>query len=738
MNILPHFNICRVLRVLYSETHHCAKQQNVINSQLKTAQPTKTAGKIMEEIKEESKCLASLAVFRELYNNEKDIYSIICEFLKEIITSQAKHQFTLTEITSLLNETYDFKIPEAVVNTSLNRFKTALIKTDGMFTVSDQTAFNITGKLTDKHNEIKTNNETIIYNLFNFIETEKKTTLTDDEKTTITHSFITFIIDETTTQIFSDYISAYILKEKQNVNFTNQLNTIKEGVVLYTGLKYNTSLNELGSWNTDLTIFLEMEILFHFAGFNGELYQLLFNDMFSLIKEINQASVKKTGKRLIQLKYFSELKNDIEGFFKKAEYIVQGKDKANPSKTAMTTIIDGCKTPADVIVKKTKFYELLKQNSIYEDDYTQYYSAQNHKYNLEDQDLLKELSKKIGVDNLQSDLKYLNYINIHRKGRNDNSFERIGYVLLTGTSNTLRLAWDENLKPNGNIPLASNLSYLTNKFWFKLNKGFGKSEHPKSFDIVTKAQIVLSTQLNDTVSDKFDEFQIKLKNGQITKEEAVSTIATLRREAKKPEDINEDNIENILSSIEESSIETYLKEQDLFKQKAKEHEAENIKLKEKIDENVIIKEKLKEDIKKKEEENEQKENQLKVYRDAEKAKKLSDYQNDQWKDFIKFKRNECYYFVAIAFLTLLPILVGIIFKSVKSLSDWVERLGTYQWCFWGGLVAITLFELFGRSYIFNKEKIKSGWMWLIINKKEKLKIKNGKLDEYKSEFERIN
>jgi len=424
----------------------------------------------MKEIKEESKCLASLAVFRELYNNEKDIYGIICEFLKEIITAQAKHQFTLTEITALLNETYDFKIPEAVVSTSLNRFKNALTKSSGLYTVADYATFNITGKLTNKHNEIKNNNETIICNLFKFIEAVKKTTLTEDERTKITHSFCSFIIDETTSQEFSDYISSYIVKEKQNANFTSQLNTIKEGVVLYTGLKYNSSLNELGSWNTKLTIFLETEILFHFAGYNGQLYQILFNDLFSLIKEINQASLRKTNKRLIHLKYFSEVKNEIEGFFKKAEYIVQGRDKANPSKTAMTTILDGCKTPADVVVKKSNFYEFLKRNLILEDDYPNYYSTHNHKYNIEDQDLLKDLSKKIGVDDLSSYLKYLNFINIHRKGNNNNTFERIGFVLLSGTANTLRLAWDESIKSSGDIPLASNLSFLTNKLWFKLNK----------------------------------------------------------------------------------------------------------------------------------------------------------------------------------------------------------------------------------------------------------------------------
>ena len=694
----------------------------------------------MTEIKEESKCLASLAVFRELYNNEKDIYGIICEFLKEIITSQAKHQFTLTEITALLNETYDFKIPEAVVNTSLNRFKTALTKSVGLFTIADQATFNITGKLTDKHNEIKNNNETIIFNLFNYIEAEKKTTLSEEEKTKITHAFSSFIIDETTTQEFSDYISAYIVKEKQNENFTKQLNTIKEGVVLYTGLKYNSSLNELGSWNTELTIFLETEILFHFAGYNGQLYQILFNDLFSLIKEINQANLKKNNKRLIHLKYFSDVNTDIEGFFKKAEYIVQGKDKANPSKTAMTTIIDGCKTPADVIAKKSNFYELLRQNLILEDDYTNYYSTQNHKYNLEDQDLLKELSNRIGVDDLSSYLKYINFINIHRKGNNHNPFERIGFVLLSGTANTLRLAWDESIKPNGNIPLASNLSFLTNKFWFKLSKGFGKSEHPKSFDIVTKAQIVLSTQLNDTVADKFDELQLKLKSGQLTQEEAVSTIAKLRNEAKKPEEINENNIENILSSIEESSIEAHLKEQELFKQKAKEQEAENLKLKETIDKSTIKEEQLKEEIKKKEEENSQKENELKKYREAKRVKTLADYQINQWNNFKSSKRKDLFYFAKIGFLTLLPILIGIALKSVKTWNEWVESLGSNQWWIWGVLSLVTLVELFGRAYIFNKERIKSGWLWMTtcIRKEKMIKLKVQKNKEYENQFDKTN
>ncbi|MDO5106260.1 hypothetical protein [Capnocytophaga sp.] len=554
--------------------------------------------------------------------------------------------------------------------------------------------------------------------------------MTEEEKIKIIHSFISFVIDETTSLEFSDYISAYIVKQKRDLTFTKQLNTIKEGVVLYTGLKYN-STNELGSWTTELTIFLETEMLFHFAGYNGELYKILFDDLFSLISEINLTSIKKKGKRLIHLKYFSDVKNDIENFFKKAEHIVLGRDKANPSKTAMTTIIDGCKTPADVVAKKTRFYNLLKQNSIIEDDYTEYYSIKNHQYNIEDQDLLDELSQKMNIDDLQPYLKYLNFVNIHRRGNSDNAFERIGYVLLSGTAYTLRLALDENIKPNGNIPLASNLSFLTNKFWFKLNKGFGKSDPPKSFDIVAKAQIVLSTQLNDTVSDKFDELQAKLKSGQITKEEVISTLVNLRSEAKKPEEINENNILNILGSIEENTIENHLKEQELFKLKADKNEKENSKLKE----TLALKRAKEEELQKR---NEKLEAELNKYKEAERKKELTKFQNNKWESFCKSKVKDLYYFFFIAFITLLPILGGIIIKTIKSIDEFVQNSGNCKWIILGVTILLLLVDIMGRSYLFNKERIKSGWQWLTISKEQKLKLRDKEFSDYENEFNMEN
>ena len=72
---------------------------------------------------EDSKRLACFALFRELYNEALDVYGIIVEFIKNVIASKKMYSFTLTEMTELLNSSYGFDLPEAVVKTSIKRIK---------------------------------------------------------------------------------------------------------------------------------------------------------------------------------------------------------------------------------------------------------------------------------------------------------------------------------------------------------------------------------------------------------------------------------------------------------------------------------------------------------------------------------------------------------------------------------------------------------------------------------------
>lgn len=522
---------------------------------------------------EESKCLASLAVFRELYNSEKDIYGIISEFLLEQIISNSKHSFNLSEITNLLNETYDFSIPEAVVRASLNRIK-SLRKSEGLYSIDNLLELR-SKNINQQKEKIQSENDLIIESLFQFIQNHQEKKLTEKQKSGIVHSLISFIIDSGNGNEYAEFISAFIIHNQDNVQFKEQLATIKEGVVLYSGIKYNTNINDIGTWKSDLTIYIETEILFHYAGFNGEVYQKLWQDFFNYVKEINRNHPTR-----IKLRYFKDVTYEIDRFFKKAEYIVEGKDKANPKITAMMSIIDGCETKADVVSKKSIFFQNLQLSGIREDEFNDYFNEKYHKYNIVDQEVLDKISEETGIVDPSEYLKFLNYISIQRKESNENNFENVGFILLSGNSKTIQIAWNENIKSYGYVPLATTLSFLTNKFWFKLNKGFGSENFPLTFDIITKAQIVLSTQINENVGKKFDELQDKFKTGKINEDQAKASIIELRKQAKKPEDIREDEIETILESISETSIEIFLKEQEHFKNRAIQESKENVQLKE--------------------------------------------------------------------------------------------------------------------------------------------------------------
>lgn len=527
----------------------------------------------MNDCKNESKCLASLAVFRGLYNSKNDVYGVISEFLKEVIISQSKHQFSLTEITRLLNNTFDFHLPDAIVQTAIKRID-FIEKQQGIY-VSTNLVNQKRPEIYESQEQQQIKNNIIIEQLFSYIQDVQNIELSEEQKEKIVNSFCSFLLEDSNGHEYSEFISAFIISKSKDIEFTNQLNYIKEGVVLYSGLKYNSNINELGSWTTPLTIYIETEVLFHLAGYNGEVYQSLFNDFYAFVKEINT----KSGKKLIQLKYFQEVKNEIERFFKKAEYIIEGRDRINPSNTAMRSILDGCDSPADIVLKKASFYELLRVTGIREDDYLDYFAEKNYKYNIIDQATLDKVSEELQVDDINETLRFLNFINIHRREESANNFENIKFILLSGNSTTLKVAWHNDIKEQGNVPLATNLSFITNKFWFKLNKGFGKSDYPKTFDIITKAQIILSTQLNESVRAKYEEYKVKNKKGELTEAQAVATIAALRSQARNPENIIEDDISNILDSISEDKIEKYLEEHEHLKNKVIKEVEDNIKLK---------------------------------------------------------------------------------------------------------------------------------------------------------------
>ncbi len=526
----------------------------------------------------DSNLLASLAVFRQLQESGKSINDILNEFIVDIIKTNGLYSFSSKEVNSLLNETYDFQIPDAVVALSLKKID-ALTNKNGLFTINDSSkldSFNI-----EKQKNLNSEKHILLISqLHEYIELKNNKKLSDKDKNDIEHALSNFILDNRVDNGYSDFISAFIIENKNNVEFINTWDTIREGVVLYTGLKYNPNL-QTKIWNTNLTIYVNMEIIFHFAGYNGTLYKTLIDDLHSLIKEIN------AKQKYIHLKYLPETKNEIESFFYSAENIIN-KGSTAIVRPAMRDIINGCKCSADILIKKEKLFILLSTSGIIEENVEDIYKTENHKFNITTSELYDKYQE---VDDIEDITKKLNYISIKRGEREQNNFENIGYILLTESRHINLVAWDETIKEQGQVPLATNMQFLTNKFWFKLNKGFGKKDCPISFKITTKAQILLSSHLTEKIRNSYLELQQQINNGSITEDIALKVLCELKTRSKLPEELQDENMNDILSSLD-STLDDYILEHENVKKLAIESGNKNIELEEVLQNTVLEKKQL--------------------------------------------------------------------------------------------------------------------------------------------------
>ncbi|MBI9055985.1 MAG: hypothetical protein JEY96_19340 [Bacteroidales bacterium] len=517
------------------------------------------------------KKLASLAVFRELYSENKDVYSVISEFAKDRIISKALHSFTLVTITEEINSCYGFDIPEYIIKTSLKRL-TFLNRSQGKYHVESEIQEDFL--LQKKQEDNQKYNRGIIDNLYTYIEKECVKKLDNNEKKVIMKSFCEFIADGEVYNKYSDIISAFILLNQDKGEFTERLDKIKEGVLLYTGLVF-TDPSKIGLWDKELIIFVDTEILFHIGGFNGEVFHKASIDFLNLINEINV----KSGKELVKLKYFEENKKEIEVFFDVAENIVDKRNGLRATSVAMENIVNGCKNKSDVALKLSDFYSCLKTNKIYKDTKNDYFEEYNHKYNIIGPELLCELESTYNCEDLRDNMRLLDYINIIRKGRAEFEFEDSKCVLLTGNRLTLKLAKNPLVRTEYRQNLAVDLEFVINKIWFKLNKGLSSKGLPNIFSVISKAQIVLSTHLNDRVKKNYEEAKKEYNLGNVTEEQLSARIIDLRQKTKLPEEINKDNIEVVLDNINEDTLQNFCEEQELFKRKAKKNEDELEKVK---------------------------------------------------------------------------------------------------------------------------------------------------------------
>lgn len=690
----------------------------------------------------ENNLIASVALFSELYNSKnRGISDVLSEFITGAVKLKSEYSVDSNRLKFLLEDVYGFQIPESVIRTTMKRM------------IASNKNINLTNKIyhfninfnddNDIYKEFEEKNqlyENIFESLCVYISDKTKKEINPERKEVIFDRFVHYLMGQNgLNDTYYEYISSFIITKSVDPDFHSLLSSIKEGIILHQGIKYTADINNLGSWRDDLTIFLSPEHLFNALGFNGLLYEEIFNDFLKLVNEINSNRKYSHNKRRdkIKLRFLDETQKEIDDFFYIAELIVKGSIALDPSRPAMKEITKGCRKPDDIQLKKIKFFKELKEKGIKQFDYN--YSGQQDKYNIEDQNIIDYLERQFTSNGGQFDSDYcytilsiFTKINTLRKGQNKNRFNQIGYVYMTENNLVKYFANNNAIKSSTNaIPFAYDADFIITQFWYTLKKGFSEEQSiPKSFEFATKAKIVLSSRLNLSVSKKYDKLQLQFKNGEITEDEALNYSYELRNIPNVPEDINSDTIDNSLSFLNDDNFYDNIyreresesrKIQDLTKRN-KELELENAELE-------VTKTKLK--AYEEHEKEEKRNKKLKEFNI-----KAEEYAIKQWEQKWITLKKDFYYLIKVFIPEYIFTLVLVMVKfELPIISQFLDLFKSK----YSKLVVILIialiivFDIYTKKYYVNSSRMRKGGLFIkSLFRKKKLRIDS--IEDFKNQF----
>lgn len=492
----------------------------------------------MNIINDQKKCMASLAVFKQLFNSGNDIFSIISEFIKQEIISKGLTSFTEQQMHDLLLADNGFDVPQAVIHSAMKRISFLNCSKEGAI-VSDKLTTEACSSFKKQMNNATEARERISKRLIAFANSKRDIALTKEEEVELCKSFYTYVVDDEAPVRFSELACSFILENDKDTELQEHLNLIREGAISFIGLTYyNTSYGTVDSFDQDIYIYLETEILFHMAGYNGLTYQNLFEEFYDQVQEINKLHQIKKGKKIIHLRYFNETLKEINEYFDQAEKIVRRFKMPDPSKAAMHSILRGALEPCDIADKRTEFDRILKEHNIQHEDFSFNLTSDNGKYCLDYDAFIKDKDASV-ADKVYSDLTLLNWIYIKRNKRAIESFANIKAVLLTGNFHVMQLAMDEKLRQPKELALSATLDFLTTRFWFSLCKGLSKDCNLLSANVLTKARLALASLNCESISKAYQDIKKDMQEEKYDKEMMKSRIASLHRRFRMPEDVDD-------------------------------------------------------------------------------------------------------------------------------------------------------------------------------------------------------
>lgn len=472
--------------------------------------------------------LVSLALFKDMYNQGKDIYQIIGYFIKDCLYK--KGNLSIYDLRTELQSVFGFELPLAVVNAAVKRNKQDIKKKDGELYIENTKGYKSILLSEKASKEIQFCND-LLTSLRDFIIRKEGLSESDIDERLVLDNLCAYLLKKNNNDIlYYKHIVSFIC-ENNNENIKDTLQDIFDGSVILIGLQYQNNTDEIYRLKSDLTIYLDMEWLFSAYGYNGSLLQEIFlKDFIPLVKEINQ----KKGKGRVILSIVPKVITDINNFFLKAEEVLEeGKFREN---SAMKMILDKCHSISDVVVEKNKFLNFLRELDISVDDNAHSVDLShepNHKYNLDNlqsRNSFSFLSEK-ELDENFSILNTINKLRMDAKVYGNVNFEDVRYIFITATKSLINLSKDNKIKNKYDIPLALDIGFVINRLWFKLQKSF-VNDRPLSLDVIVNAKIALDSMVSDKLQLIYHELMSKFNNGEISRESATQLISLFREKEK--------------------------------------------------------------------------------------------------------------------------------------------------------------------------------------------------------------
>lgn len=465
----------------------------------------------------------------------KHQYFILAEFIKFIIAEHSLSTFSILQMEGLLKSDFEFDIPYSVVKSSLNKIE-GLVRSGDDYSVASRQA--VRKDFVEINKNAEEDGTELIERLMEYVRLNTKAEEVF-QKRQLECDFIAYILDRRDAQVlqYGDIISKFCLSADKDIELRKKIDRIREGSVLYCGLCYN--IIETGSISDEITLFLDTEVLFFLAGYDGTLSQRIATDFWN---QVRKANVKG---RKVKLLYFREVKDEVDRYFAAAESIVAGKGGVITSR-AMQSIVNGCETESDVTDKQSDFYHKLEYSyGIRLDANTDtYYATENHPFNME------SLENQEGEDKRDNEeLRFISHINVLRKGKEYDDYMKSEYIIITETRKLLELS---DAHRHGHVGFALPISSITNILWMKLGAAFGQAAFPANASIAVKARMALDKSIAASVNRIYAQTLSQYKEGKLSEERAAARIFGLQNRMVAPENIDESNVDDLIDFSQEA------------------------------------------------------------------------------------------------------------------------------------------------------------------------------------------